>query len=343
MKKPVGHDQREEKIAKEFLKLMPRFPRTFKWLLKKVERFDYRSPTTFISEIKAEVAKCAPAPNQGDVGALHPLWSSLSELPLKEEARKTLDDIIKMTKSEASKDTRYSLLLKLMSEADKRVPLISIIVSMRHGDPIESLGPQCAPYDLLEQAERERGELRATFVLRALGETCEALYRPYLITIWALSFFKDAEVPPAQVPSTGNLVKDTYKRLSGYPGLVEPDAGWMRNSAIHNPRKYILEKDALEMWDKSVEPRTVPVDELLAMVKRMYQISGVTIQRVGQLYTFRNLFGGMLDGFVESFPLLLSSNEKEIQQVEDRFTAKAEEMFRPMADFFEAHSAPPVS
>jgi hypothetical protein len=51
----------------------------------------------------------------------------------------------------------------------------------------------------------------------------------------------------------------------------------------------------------------------------------------------------MLDGFVESFPLLLSSNENEIQQVEDRFTAKAEEMFRPMADFFEAHSAPPVS
>jgi hypothetical protein len=115
----------------------------------------------------------------------------------------------------------------------------------------------------------------------------------------------------------------------------------MRNSAIHNPRKYILEKDAVEMWDKSVEPRTVPVDELLAMVKRMYQISGVTIQRVGQLYMFRKLFGEMLDGFVESFPVLLSSDENEIEQVEARFTAKAEEMFRPMADFFEAQAPPP--
>jgi hypothetical protein len=66
---------------------------------------------------------------------------------IEQEARKRLDDIIKITKSEASRDSRYSLLLKLMSEADKRVPLISIIVSMRHGDPIESLGPQCAPYD----------------------------------------------------------------------------------------------------------------------------------------------------------------------------------------------------
>jgi hypothetical protein len=341
MKKQVSRDHRDEKIAKEFLKLMPRFPRTFKWLMKKVERFDYRSPSTFISEIRAEVAKCAPSLNQGDVSALRPLWNLFSELPLRQEARKSLDEIIKMTKSEASKDPRYSLLLKLMSEADSRVPLISVIVSMRHGDPIESLGPQCAPYDLLEQAERERGESRATFVLRALGETCEALYRPYLITIWALSFFKEGEVPPAQVPSTGNLVRDTYKRLSDYPGLVEPNAGWMRNSAIHNPRKYILEKDAVEMWDKSVAPRMVPVGELLAMVKRMYQISGVTIQRVGQLYMFRKLFGEMLDGFVESFPVLLSSDENEIQQVEARFTAKAEEMFRPMADFFEAQAPPP--
>lgn len=343
MKKQAGRDLRDEKIEQEFLKLMPRFPRTFKWLLRKVERFDYRSPTTFIAEIKAEVAKCAPALSQGQIGSLRPLWNLLLELPLKQEARKTLDEIIKTTKSEASKDPRYSLLLKLMAEADSKVPRISVIVSMRHGDPIESLGRQCAPYDLLEQAERERGESRATFVLRALGETCEALYRPYLITIWQLSFFREGKVPPVQIPSTGNLVKDTYRRLSDYPGLVEPDAGWMRNSAVHNPRKYILEKDAVEMWDKSVAPRMVPVGELLAMVKSMYQISGVTIQRVGQLYVFRKLFGEMLEGFVESFPVLLSSNENEIQLVEDRFTAKAEEMFRPMADFFEAHPPPPGS
>ncbi len=152
-------------------------------------------------------------------------------------------------------------------------------------------------------------------------------------------------MPPEQVPSTGNLVKDTYRRLSDYPGLVEPDAGWMRNSAVHNPRKYILEKDALEMWDKSVEAQIVPVGELLAMVKRMYQISGVTVQRVGQLYMFRKLFGemGLLDGFVESIPLLMSSNDDDIQQIEARFTANAEEMFRSMADFFEKRTPPSVS
>ena len=57
MKKQAGSDRRDEKIEQEFLKLKPRLPRTFKWLLKKVERFDYRSPTTFIAEIKAEVVR----------------------------------------------------------------------------------------------------------------------------------------------------------------------------------------------------------------------------------------------------------------------------------------------
>jgi hypothetical protein len=94
------------------------------------------------------------------------------------------------------------------------------------------------------------------------------------------------------------------------------------------------------MWDKSVDPRAVPVADLLAMVKSMYQISGVTIQRVGQLYMFRKLFGdmGLLDGLVEAFPVLFSASENEIQQLEERFTAKAEKMFRPMADFFDSQS-----
>ncbi len=157
MKKQTGLYNPDEKIAKEFLRLMPKFPKTLDRIMKKAERFDHRSPTTFISEMKAEVADCAPSLITGDVEALRPMFSLLLELPLEQEALKSLNDLIKITKGEASKDSRYSLLLKLMSEADTRVPPISIIVSLRHGDPIESLGPQCAPYDLLEQAERERG------------------------------------------------------------------------------------------------------------------------------------------------------------------------------------------
>jgi hypothetical protein len=262
----------------------------------------------------------------------------MAELPLKEQAGKYFDEAAKFLKREAANDPRYSLLLKLMSEADQKVPGISMtIVSLRHGDLIQSLEAQCAPFSLLTQAERERGEVRATSVLRALAETCEALYRPYLITIWFLSFFKEGKMPP-RVPSTGNLVKDSYRRLSAYPGLVELDAGWMRNAAVHYRRRYIPETDALEMWDNSVMPRRVPVDDLLAMVRRMYQISGETIQLVARLHAVRTLFGpGFRDELVASFPLLISGNEEEAKRLDDMFTAKTEEMVRRVSDFFSAH------
>ena len=198
----------DEKIAKEMLRLMPELPSTLEGLFKKVEQFDHREPTRFIAEMRAEMGGPLSSLEVTKLDVLHSLGNFLADLPLKEEARRRLAEIIKITKSEASKDPRYSLLLRLMSEADKKVPLISIIVTMRHGDPIETLEPQCRPYDLLEQAERERGEVRATAALRALAETVEALYRPYLITVWALSYFKEGEVPPQQIPASGNLVKE---------------------------------------------------------------------------------------------------------------------------------------
>lgn len=346
MSSRTGSNDLDEKIIQEVLRAMPQLPGTFHWLFKKVEHFNHREPTTFVSEVRTKLDKSLPVLT-GNVNqkTLRRLWRLLSLLPLKEEARKQLDNFTRLTKQEAATDPRYSLLLKLMSEADRQVPYVSMIVSMRHADPIESLGPQCAPQDSIEQADRTSGESRATFVLRALSETYEPLYRSYLITIWALSFFKDGEVPPTQVPSTGNLIKEAHNRLLEYPGIVEPDAGWMRNSAVHNPRKYILESDALQMWDRTVESRLVGVGELLAMVKRMHQISGVTIQRIGQLYMFRNWFGrsGFLDEMIDSFPVLLSTKPEEIQQVEDKLAARAERMFRPMNDFFETHTPPPVA
>jgi hypothetical protein len=341
MKEKSSRDRADE-VAAHFLKLIPRLPKTLNRLAKKIERFDPRAPTTFIADIKAEFAKCTTQLESSDQLVFHRLSTLLSDVLLKAEAQRTLKEVVKMTKSEAAKDPRYSLLLKLMNEADKRVPLVSIVVFMRHGDVEKSLGPQCAPLDLIEQAERERGESRATEVLRALSETYEPLYRQYLITIWGLSFFKEGKIPPVVVPSTGKLIQDTHERLSDYPGLVEPKAGWMRNSAVHNPRQYLLGQDAVMMWDKGGDPRAIPVSDLLAMVQSMYQISGVTIQRVGQLYMFRKLFGdmGLLDGLVEALPMLFSASEDEIQQLDERFTAKAEEMLRPMSEFFGSQSSP---
>jgi hypothetical protein len=338
-KKSEGVD---EKIAREMVRLMPKLPQTLHRIFDKVERFDFRQPTTFIAEMKADIQDCAPKLDGREHLMFYRVWKLLRLLPLERVVRWRMKEIIRITKREAAKDARYSLLLKLMSEADAKVPLVSIIVTLRHADPEAALGPQCMPYDLLEQAERESGEARATAVLRALGETAEALYRPYLITIWGLSFLREGKVPPEQVPSFGNLVKDAHRRLADYPGLVELDAGWMRNSAVHNPRKYFVETDELEMWDKNVERKAVQVDELYTMVKRMYLISGVTVQRVGQLYMFRNLFieSGLLDAFIEFLPHLFTLDEQKVRDAEERLFDRAHDMIRPLEEFFNAHARP---
>ncbi|MCA1567919.1 MAG: hypothetical protein LC803_20180 [Acidobacteria bacterium] len=341
LKRKKGGDV-DDKIAREIVRLMPKLPQTVDRIFDKVEQFDFRQPTTFIAEMKADMRSCAPQLGGRERRILSRLWKLLRLLPLERVVRWRMNEVIRITKSEAAKDARYSLLLKLMSEADAKVPLVSIIVSLRHADPEATLGPLCAPYDMLEQAERERGEARATAVLRALADTAEALYKPYLITLWALSYLKEGEVPPEQVPSFGNLVKDTHRRLANYPGLVEPDAGWMRNSAVHNPRKYLLVTDALEMWDKNVAHKAVPVDELYAMVKRMYLISGMTVQRVGQLYMFRNVFAesGLLDAFVEFLPHLFTLDEQKVLTAEARFFDRAHDVIRPLEEFFNAHARP---
>lgn len=342
MSKGKKSEDVDEKIAREIVRLMPKLPQTLHCIFDKVEQFDFRKPATFIAEMKADIRNCTPKLDGRERRTFSRVWKLLRFLPLERVVRWRMSEIIRITKREAAKDARYSLLLKLMSEADAKVPLVSIIVSLRHADPEAALGPQCAPYDLLEQAERESGETRATAVLRALVETSEALYRPYLITIWVLSFLREGKMPPEQVPSFGNLVKDAHRRLADYPELVEPDAGWIRNSAVHNPRKYLIETDALEMWDKNVEHKAVPVDELYAMVKRMYLISGLTIQRVGQLYMFRNLLteSGLLDAFIEFLPHLFTLDEQKVYAAEQRFFDRAHNVIRPVEEFFNAHARP---
>jgi hypothetical protein len=129
------------------------------------------------------------------------------------------------------------------------------------------------------------------------------------------------------------------QRLAAYPGLVDSDAGWLRNSAAHMKNKYVAGKDALLMWDRKRPETLIPVNELLDRVERMYQISSQTIQRVGQLYAIRNLFRdtGLHDEFVAKWPTFLSGNEEDIRKADSELADRAQTSFAPMIAFFNAH------
>lgn len=325
-------------IEREIMRVAPTLPRVLRRTLRRIEHFDFKQPVTLIEKIKADFAGMPlSAEVTGDTGVM--LCRLFTETISRDEFREWYEENLKYLKREAATDSRYSELLRLMGEADARVPFVSVIVSLRHADPVERLSAQCSPVDLLQQAEGTKGEERATAVLRALVETLERVYRYYLITIWQLSFFRAGEMPNAQGPSTGNLVKEVVRRLPDYPNLVEPDAGWMRNSAVHNPREYVVKSDSLVMWDKNVPRAEVRVDDLFAMVQRMYSVSAITMQRVSQLYLLRNLLlnTGLLDTLLDSVPDLISGDHARAEMAEKQLDAKAFEIMESVQKFFASH------
>ena len=129
------------------------------------------------------------------------------------------------------------------------------------------------------------------------------------------------------------------RRLPDYPDLVEPNAIWMRNSAVHNPCEYVTQTDSVVMWDKNIPRTEVKVDGLLAIVQRIYLISAVTMQRVAQLYLLRNLMlnTGLLEVMVSSIPEVFSGDAARQQAAEDLLIKKGGEIIQPMKNFFEVH------
>ncbi|HKP46315.1 MAG TPA: hypothetical protein VJT50_06925 [Pyrinomonadaceae bacterium] len=329
----------QDEIAGEIIRIMPQLPQVMRRTLRRAEHFDTKQPATTIENIKKDFESLPLAIGNGSPEVAEKLIVLLSSPDASDGFREIFKDVVKTLKQQAARDARYSQLLKLMAEADARIPFISIIVSLRHGDPVDHIVSQCAPIDLLERASKTRGEERATAILRALDEITELLYRRYVITIWQLSFFKNNAIPPSP-PSTGNLIRQAYERLHhNYPTLIEPDAGWLRNSAEHNPRKYLPHKDVVLMWDRNVPAIEVRVDDLVAIANRMYSISATTIQRVAQLYMLRNtlLNTGLLDSLLSCLRDLTSADVRAQRAAEERLIATARIVTAPLEAFFNSH------
>lgn len=326
---------KEKKIEQKLFRLMPTLPRLLRRVHKRIESFDWKQPKTFLANLEGDF-KAFEQTLQGRerrIGRL--VWFLFGKFAVQIQAEQVVRTTVTDLKKAAAADGRYSLLLRLMHDTDKRVPFASLLVHAWHCDPKTVWLQQCAPMDLLEQAGREKGEARATTVLRALHVTAEAVYKPYLLTLWCLSYIKEGRMPP-QAPGFGELVTQTHRRLTDYPGLVEPDAGWMRNSAAHNMPEYVVGEDAVIVWDKTHGRKKVRVDDLLEMVQRMYLISGVTIVHVGQLYMFRDFFvsTGLFKMFVALVLLVFSRDEVRLSAAEREMELHTKSLLGPFEAFF---------
>jgi hypothetical protein len=346
-KSPTNHrEQLEQAIAKRIWKLLPRkVRRTVSEMIYLAKDFDPRRPAIFVSKFQsllqeAQRLTAGPAPplSSNQIWAIKRLLVLLRRYPLGEKFRGFGHQLVRMAKLEAMRNPRASLLLRLISEADQNVPLVSIMFLRDATQSLERLRSQLEPADLLVSLDSKSGEDRARALVRAYRETAEWLYEPYLRVLWRLANFalNEAKIEPTKF---GQLVIQLSQRLQAYPGLVDSEAGWRRNAAAHGHWEYDSKSDLLIMWDDKMPRSSMPVTELISRLSDMYQMSGPTIERVAQLYLFRDVFckTGLLDALCDSIPAFFSLDQERMDAADKYISAKAEAVFGPLKKLLEAN------
>lgn len=340
------HEKLEDAIARSIWKIFPRrVGRTFSQFVFLAEDFNPHRPAIFILKFQSLLQQGQRFTARGKPLSASQMWSLkkalvlLRQYPVDEELRRFGPQLVRMAKHEAMRNPRASLLLKLISEADQNVPLVSMIFLRDAMQSLERLRAQLEPADLLASLDSTRGGVRARAFVRAYRETSEWLYEPYLRVLWRLAnfAFKEAKVAPKNL---GPLVEQLSERLNDYPGLVDAEAGWRRNAASHAHWEHDEKTDVLTMWDEKKPPSSVQVDELVTRLNDMHQMSGPTIERVAQLYLIRDVFckTGLFDALCDSIPAFVSLEQERIDAAGKYMAEQAEVAFGPLKQLLEANS-----
>ncbi len=294
--------------------------RTLKWFINpilevapRVETMDPREYTTEMTAIEATMRQRLDTQQIDPEASFREFAQLLANPVIQNEMRETIRKTGATLKKEASADRRYSLLLNLMRAADERTPL-GAMHAIQGFDIAMHMRRVCEPADLLSEAHRTSGEIRARAVVRLIRETAEMLYDPFLRVGWRLT--EIARDKPSECRAKfGNLVQQLHARLGPSASLVDEDAGHYRNAASHAQWFYRPGRDAILMWDKrddgtEVWREEIPVDDLLTSAKGMYSIAGPTFFNVVSLYLTRLVSGtGMLDLIFAHFPDLASGDD----------------------------------
>ena len=277
----------KDDFYQNFERQLPWIPKLFFKLEKKFMSFDTRQPMTMMAELEREVTKVAERVQRRPRLALKAMMVLVNHKYFRRAMVSTMQICIRKVDKQLAADSRAAELSRLINMIDADVPFRSWLVLQEHVDLRILLRPICLAGTPMEDAKNLKGEAKATVLIDALGKTCEVLYKPYLMALWQLTCLARGEKPTR--PGFGNLVIELSRRLTDFPGLVDPDARWMRNSARHERWEPIPNEDAIVMWDDHTPRTRVTLAELEKKVTELYQIAGVTFPSVAQRYLFREV------------------------------------------------------
>ena len=255
----------------------------------------------------------------------------------------TMQLCIRKVDNQIAADPRATELIRFINDVDAEVPYRSWLVLQEYVDFRLLFRPLCLAGTSLEDAQSLRGEAKAGVLIDALGKTCEVLYKPYLMALWQLTCASKGKRPTQ--PGFGRLVVELSRKLSSYPGLVDPNARWMRNSARHERWEPVPGEEAIVMWDDNTPRTKVTLSELETKVMELYQIAGSTFPSITCRYLFRNILleSGLWDVFKTKLPEIIElikadgSTNADIDELLDPGLEPVKDRFTPLVAFVESN------
>lgn len=155
-----GRSHSDKRIEQMLHRLFPELNKIGPRLTRLLNEFDPAMPRTTIEKGKKLLDSYLKMDSVRGRFLLRLLKLMLKSEIYKDQAKAQLNELIKMAKTEAERDPRYSLLLQLMHEVDQQIPFASSIVMHRHADPEKSFLRQMDPLSDLEAARNSAGERR---------------------------------------------------------------------------------------------------------------------------------------------------------------------------------------
>lgn len=322
-------------VSKELFNLLP--IRDLQEIFREIENFDGETPQTLLSKIKNRsftIKKVSDEERKTFQKNLinfirSPEYTLLVSTQLKRST--------KFIKENLKKDSRHSLLLKLIGRADEKIAFASLHFLIVFLDEEQNLILSSRALNLLGKISNTSKERRKNLVVDLFKELPEPLYRRYLETIWRLSYLMESKIFPEQSPKFGELVIQSAHRLKKFPGLVISEMKLLRNSFAHNNFEYSLDDDSFTVWDENI-PRTKMTANLIVKIANdATSICTETLPRVAQLYFLRNFLAdsGFLEIYLQKIPTLASGNQNEVSKAEIELRSFMESLTKPMVNFFQ--------
>lgn len=250
---------------------------------------------------------------------------------MQQEYRKVINDLEKQIKD----NKEASSLLDLIWCADKKIPFSPLIVFQYFLPEMEFYRRAMEPLDLFSQAGKSTDEAKARALIRALRETAEMLYEPYLRALFQIAMF--AEGKWSKGPENfGSLVKQTHEKLKSHPEIVEPNAGWLRNAASHAHWVYEVNKKTIIVWDRTVKPKRMTIQQLEKVSSTMYQMVCNKFWMVRGFYTMCALDELKLFEILQEYANITNKDTSASEVVNKKLEDIFMEKFQPLVEFLKS-------